>query len=139
MEDPLFSRMWHEIAARPDGPFAFRFYLQPLMACALAIRDGIKDARSGRPAYFWSLFSEPRRRHEHMRECWQATKRVFLLAIGLDVIYQLVVLKGLRPVEGLVVAVALAIVPYVLVRGPANRIARRIVRRRPAPPRGHAV
>jgi hypothetical protein len=36
----------------------------------------------------------------------------------MDVIYQTIVLKGLRPVEGLIVSVGLAIVPYVVVRVP---------------------
>ena len=34
-----------EIVARPDGPFAFRFYFHPLMAAiSFAVRDGIGDA-----------------------------------------------------------------------------------------------
>ena len=42
----------------------------------------------------------------------------------MDVIYQIIVLKGLRPLEGLIVSVVLAILPYLLVRGPVNRLAR---------------
>ena len=42
----------------------------------------------------------------------------------MDVIYQIIVLKGRRPVAGLIVSVALAILPYVVVRGPVNRLAR---------------
>ena len=49
--DDSFSRIWQEIAARPGGPLAIRFYLQPLMATALAIRDGVADARLGKPPY----------------------------------------------------------------------------------------
>ena len=30
-----------EILARPEGPFAFRFILQPLMSLLMATRDGI--------------------------------------------------------------------------------------------------
>jgi hypothetical protein len=51
-------------------------------------------------------------------------RNVFLLAIGMDLIYQLIVFKGLRPMQGLVVAVVLAILPYLIVRGPVNRMAR---------------
>jgi hypothetical protein len=120
------SRLWHEIASRPDGPMALRFYLQPLVALLLAYRDGFADARAGRPPYFWSLLTDPARRAERIRSGWQSIAKVFFMALAIDLIYQLVVLHGLRPVEGLVVAVLLAIIPYVLSRGPANRLYRRI-------------
>jgi|SoiMethySBSTD1v2_1073268.scaffolds.fasta_scaffold07351_5 hypothetical protein len=140
MAEP-FSSYWHELTARPDGPLAFRFYLQPLMACAFAIRDGLKDARTGRPAYFWGLFSDRPHTREMIRDGWRSIRRVFLFAIAMDVVYQLLVLKGLRPLESLVIATLLALVPYVLVRGPVNRIARRIRHRPagPAAPTGHAA
>jgi hypothetical protein len=127
-----FSQVWNELVSRPEGPMAFRFYLQPLVAFGLAIRDGIKDAHEGRPAYFWALFSDRPGRHERMRDGWRAIKKVFIVSLVLDVVYQLLVFKGLRPIEGLLIAVVLAIVPYALTRGPVNRIARRL--RRPAAP-----
>jgi hypothetical protein len=43
----------------------------------------------------------------------------------MDVIYQLIVLKTFYPVEALIIAVVLAFVPYVLLRGISARIARR--------------
>jgi hypothetical protein len=42
----------------------------------------------------------------------------------MDIVDQFIVFKALRPLEGLIVAVRLAIVPYLLVRGPVNRLAR---------------
>lgn len=120
--DDLFSRWWQEIAARPDGPMAFRFYLQPVMATIFAIRDGIKDARAGRPPFFYSLFYRPDQRREMLRSGWKSEGKVFLLALGLDALYQVFVLKAFRPLEGLVVAVALAIIPYVLLRGTFDRL-----------------
>jgi hypothetical protein len=126
------SQLWHELLTRPDGPLAFRFYLQPLVAIGLAIRDGIKDAHEGRPAYFWALFAARSGRRERLRDGWRAIKKVFIVALIIDVIYQLIVLKGLRPIEGLLIAALLAIVPYALIRGPVNRIARRVLRSRPA-------
>jgi hypothetical protein len=123
------AEFWHELASRPDGPMAFRFYLQPAMATLFAIRDGVHDARDGRPAYFWNLFTDRAHAREHLRHGWLAVRRVFLFALALDVIYQLTVLKTIRPLEGLVVAFALALVPYVALRGPANRIARLVSHR----------
>ena len=118
------SGLWQEIAARPDGPMAFRFYLQPVMSLVYAIISGLKDAREHQPPYFWALFTDPQHRVELMRDGWKSVRNVFLLAIAMDLIYQIMVLKGLRPVEGLVISIVLAIVPYLLVRGPVNRLAR---------------
>ncbi len=112
---------------------AFRFYLQPLMAIALAIHDGMKDARAGRPAYLFSLASDKAGRSARLRDGWKSIGRVFALALGLDVIYQVAVLHGIRPVEGLLIAIMLAIVPYVLVRGPARRVAAHFMHRPHAP------
>ncbi len=121
----LLSMWWREMVERPAGPHAFRVYLQPMMAMLLAARDGLKDAHAGRPPYFWSLFTDPVHRAESVHSGWRSLWRVVVLALVLDVGYQLVVLGGLRPLQGVLVAVVLAIVPYVLLRGVVNRIARR--------------
>jgi hypothetical protein len=115
---------WQEILARPDGPLAMRFYLQPLMATIFAVRDGLRDARMQRPAYFWALFTDPVHRTELLRSGWKSIGKIFVLAAVLDVIYQLIVLHALRPLETLVVSTLLAIVPYMTFRGPVNRIAK---------------
>lgn len=122
--DDVLTRLWHDIASRPDGPMAIRFYLQPIMSTIFAVRDGVKDAHAGRPAYLWALHTDPAGRAERIRDGWKSVGKIFILALVLDTIYQLVVLRGLRPVEGLVVAVVLALLPYVLLRGPVNRIVR---------------
>jgi len=100
-----------------------RFYLQPTMAAFLAIRDGLKDARAGKPAYFWDLFNNPAHRRERIREGWKSIGKVFTLAAILDLAYQLIVFHAIRPLQTLVVATLLALVPYVLLRGPINRLA----------------
>ncbi len=122
--DDFLSRWWQEIVHRPEGLLAFRFYLQPIMAVLVAIRDGVKDARADRPAYLWSLLSDPAHRAESLRSGWRGVERIFLLAIVLDLAYQLFVMKGVRPLQGLAIAVVLAFVPYVLLRGPVGRLAR---------------
>jgi hypothetical protein len=126
--DDVLTRAWHEILERPKGPLAFRFYLQPLVAVLLAVRDGVRDARAGRPAYLWSVFTDRAHRREALRSGWRGVEKVFIIALALDVVYQLLVLKGLRPLEGLIVAIVLAIIPYALVRGPVSRIFRRVSR-----------
>ncbi len=112
---------------RPDrpitGPLSFRLILQPMMAVFFAARDGVKAEREGRPPYFWSLFtvSKPERR-ELLHEGWKAIVKVFVLAFVLDLVYQLIAIRWIYPFESLVVAIILAIVPYVLLRGVFNRI-----------------
>ncbi len=48
----FLSRVWVNLIERPSGPLAFRFMLQP---AALAVRDGVRDARQGTPPYLWSI------------------------------------------------------------------------------------
>ena len=128
MED-LLARIWENLGGRIDGPLSFRLTLQPVMAMFLAIRAGMKDARRGRPAYFWTILTFPEERRALLHEGWKDVMKVFLLALGLDVIYQVIVFRWLYPLEMLIVAVLLACVPYLLIRGPANRIATFLRRR----------
>jgi hypothetical protein len=115
---------WQEIAARPEGPLAMRFYLQPIMSTFFAVRDGLKDSRTGQPPYFWSVFTDPAHRHELLEDGWKSIGKIFILAAVLDVIYQLIVLHELRPLQTVIIATFLAVVPYLIVRGPVNRVAR---------------
>ena len=124
MEEQL-SRIWQEIVSRPDGPLAMRFYLQPLMALIFAVRDGLQDARGGKPAYLWSIFNRPGRRWELIRDGWHSVGKIFVIAVILDTVYGLIVFHGVRPIETLLVASTLALVPYIAFRGPINRLAQR--------------
>jgi hypothetical protein len=133
----MLSRVWENLMARPSGPLAFRFLIQPMMAAILAVRDGIKDARTGRSPYFWTVVMDPQERHGRLREGIVATAKIIVLALILDTIYQFKELDAFYPGEALIVAVVLAFIPYLLIRGPAARIARWWTRRssagQPAP------
>jgi hypothetical protein len=129
--DELLARFWSEIAARPQGPMALRFFVQPAMSTFFAFRDGIKDARNRRPAYFWALFVCSGHRRELLRHGWKSAGRVFTMAVVIDLVYQTVVLRGFRPVQAVVVAALLALLPYLALRGPVNRVARLLKRRDP--------
>jgi hypothetical protein len=118
------QRIWQQLLERPTGPMAFRFILQPAMAAIAALRDGINDAKSQRSPYFWTLLTNPLERGGRLREGLISTARVILLGLCMDVIYQLIVLKTFYPGEAVIVAIALAFVPYVLLRGPFARVAR---------------
>jgi len=124
MEEWL-SRIFEDLVGRVSGPMKFRLLLQPLMAVIFAVRSGLKDAGEGRPPYFWAIFTDPPHRREMLREGWKSIGRVFIFAVVMDAIYQIIVLHWFYPLEALVVAVILAIIPYLLIRGPVNRIAGR--------------
>ena|SRR5208282_712376 len=121
----VLTRFCENLLSRFTGPMKFRLVLQPAMSIFFAVRGGLKDAREGKPPYFWALFTDPAQRDEMLRNGWKAVGKVFILAIVLDCIYQLIVLHWIYPGEALVVAVVLAFIPYLLVRGPVNRVAAR--------------
>jgi hypothetical protein len=51
------------------------------MAAILAIHAGLKDARAGRPAYFWAVFTDPVNRQELLREGWKDVAKIFIIAV----------------------------------------------------------
>jgi hypothetical protein len=94
------------------------------MAALLALRAGIQDAREGKQGYLLAVVSNSERRLELLHEGWRGVRTLFLVAILLDCIYQLITVRFIYPLELLFTAVLLAFVPYVLLRGPFNRVAR---------------
>jgi hypothetical protein len=124
MED-LLARIFENLIDRVSGPMKFRLILQPLMAIIFAIRSGLKDAKEGRPPYFWAIFTDPVNRRDMLRDGWKSVGRIFILAIVIDAIYQFIIFRWFYPVEAILVAAILAFIPYLLIRGPVNRIARR--------------
>jgi hypothetical protein len=118
----IILRIWHDLVERPSGPMAFRFILQPLMAAIAAILHGRRDARTGRSPYFWTVMSKPQERIGRLREGLNATARIILLGIVMDVIYQIIVLGRFYPVESVIVAVVLGFVPYLVLRGIVTRV-----------------
>jgi hypothetical protein len=118
----VLEEFWHDLVERPDGPMRFRFVLQPLMATIVAIRDGLKDARSGRSPYFATVLANPQERIGRLREGLNATARIIALGLVMDVIYQAVVFRTFYPDQALVVALVLAFVPYLIIRGVIARI-----------------
>jgi hypothetical protein len=119
------QRISRQLVERPDGPMAFRFILQPLMAAIMAFLHGRRDARAGRSPYFWTVMRNRGERIERLREGLNATARIILLGLIMDAIYQVIVFKRFYPVEAVIIAVLLGFVPYVIFRGIFTRILRR--------------
>lgn len=123
--DDIWIRIVENLSDRITGPMKFRLVLQPAMAAIFAILSGLKDARTGKPPYFWALLTDPSHRAEMVREGWKSVGKVFVLAIVLDVVYQVTVLHAVYPGEAVIVAFVLAIVPYLVLRGLVTRLARK--------------
>jgi hypothetical protein len=120
----MVMRGWDNFLARPNGALSLRFFVQPTMAGLLALRAGIEDARQGRQGYLWALLTNSQRRSQLLHEGWRGARTPFLLAIALDAVYQIVAVQFIYPLELLFTATLLALVPYALLRGPFNRLAR---------------
>ena len=123
--DELWMRIMENMQARVTGPMNFRLILQPVMAAIFAIIAGLKDARLGKPPYFWSLATDPGHRAEMLKDGWKSVGKVFVLAMVLDVVFQIKALGTVFPGGVIFVAVMLAIVPYLILRGTVTRIARK--------------
>lgn len=122
--DDMWVRFTTQLIDRLSGPMHFRVVMQPLMAAFFAIRSGLADAPTDRLPYFWGLFSDRANRRSMIKDGWKSIGRVFVFAIFLDVVYQIFVLHFVFPGEAIVVALILAIVPYLILRGLVTRLAR---------------
>jgi hypothetical protein len=122
----LWQLIADQVSDRVSGPMKFRIVLQPLMATFLAIRSGLRDAKSGARPYFWSLVTTPGRRTEMIKEGWKSIARLFFLAMVLDIVYQIFVQHSFHLRAALIVAIVLAILPYLILRGIVTRIANRL-------------
>lgn len=131
MELPeIAQRFWSDLMSRPNGPLGFRFLLQPAMAIAAALFDGLRDARAGQTPYFWSLVHEPATRLERLADGVRSVGRLLVLGATMEVVYQTVQFGAFYPLETLVVVFSLCFLPYLLLRGPVTRIARHLLQAR---------
>ena len=117
----FFTRAWHDLVARPDGPLFARIFLQPAVATILAIRAGRRDVAEGREPYLWRVASDPANRPAAIRQGWKDIGTLFCMAFVLDLVYQWLQSSFIYAGESVIVAVILAIVPYVLVRSIVRR------------------
>jgi hypothetical protein len=118
--------LWDLLVGRFEGPMSFRLIVQPLMAVAFGIHAGLGDARGNRTPYVKAMLEgSPEQRHRLERDAWRDIGKVFILAIILDCIYQLKVFGWIYPVQAGLVAMILAVIPYVLVRGTLARLLER--------------
>jgi hypothetical protein len=115
---PLFDY----IAAAVRGPGAFRFVIQPLLAVILGIRDGVRDARTGRPPYFLQLLGGGARGRDMLRAGVRQIVVPLCIGIALDIVLRFSLGFGFHPLSSVIVGALLIGLPYSLARGAANRM-----------------
>ena len=125
----MLSLFFEELGGRASGPLNFRLVVMPTMAALFGVRAGLRDARDRKPTFVWGILTLPVERAAAFRSAVKDVGKVLVMAVIMDTAYQIIALRGLRLAQVLVVAVACAIVPYVLVRGPVTLIARTIRRK----------
>ena len=84
---------------------------------------GIEIARPARAGKL-ELFLLVLRQHKLFALGYFLVASIIILALILDTAYQVIELGAFYPLEAIIVAVVLAFIPYLLIRGPAARIAR---------------
>jgi uncharacterized membrane protein len=118
----VFSEAFFEdLPKRLVGPGRFRFVLQPLIATILGIRNGIVDARMGRPPYLWGLLTKRGLRRELWSSGCSAVVNLVLMGILVDSICQWLLFGTSYPGAALVVGPVLIGAPYGVARALANR------------------
>ncbi len=126
--DDILSRAWDQLLARPTGPFQFRFILQPLMAVFLGIRAGMNGSQDKLlPIFSTDTDREIRACRTHPRR-FEGHREIVHPCGGPGL--HLVEIRWIYPLQAGIVGVVLAIIPYIGVRGPANRLANRMIARR---------
>ncbi len=108
---------------RLEGPLHLRLILQPCIAAIFGYLDGVKDARAGAPPYFWRVANVPQaERQALIKHGWASVGKVFILAFLFDCVFQYVSFKSIAILPAIAVAVILAILPYLFLRGLVNRL-----------------
>jgi hypothetical protein len=125
MED-ILARISENLIGRLGGPLTFRLIIQPMVAAWFAVRAGWNDAQQGRVPYGWAIIANPVNRRDLLREGWKDIAYVFLAAVVIDLVYQILELRWFHPEEALFVAATLALVPYWVLRSLTNRVSRHL-------------
>lgn len=134
--DSLFEMLTNRVEhllGRTAGPLNFRLLVMPLVVTFFAIRAGMRDARHGQPPFFRMLLTQPHERTRLLRSALNDVGKIFVVAIVLDTTYQILVLKSFYLGELLVVAVASALVPYLVVRSAVSPLMHRIYAKQSPP------
>jgi len=92
------------------------------MSLIYATLAGVRDAKAGNPPFLSALISGKADRKQLLKELWKDVGKVFILAVIMEGIFEIIEFKTIHPLEILRVSFWLAIVPYLIFRGPVERI-----------------
>ena len=107
---------------RLTGPLNLRLVLQPCIAAIFGYLDGSKDAKAGAPPYFWSVTNVPQEeRRALIKHGWARIGKVFIIAFVLDCVFQYLTTGNIAIFGSILIAMILAILPYLFLRGAVNR------------------
>ncbi len=132
MEDWI-NNFLEAVGIRHNGPMAFRLILQPIMSLIYATLAGVRDAKAGNPPFLSALITGKADRKLLLKELWKDVGKVFILAVIMETIFEIIELKTVHPFEVLRVSFWLAIVPYLIFRGPVERIVSLFIKKKEQP------
>jgi hypothetical protein len=117
----------HRREPERPGQWADEIQALPSASHGLYLRHtlGIERCQSGQAPYFWGLISDPSQRADMLKDGWKGVGKVFILALVLDIVYQVIVQRFVYPGEAIIVAFVLAILPYLILRGLVTRLAQK--------------
>jgi hypothetical protein len=128
----MFSRRFlDDMVARLHGPGRLRFIFQPTVAILLGARDGMKDARAGNLPFLWDQVFHASDRPGLLRSALASVSNLVAVAILLDIVSQLLILRMVNPFAALILGPVLIGLPYASSRALTNRITRRPTRALP--------
>jgi hypothetical protein len=113
------------LEARMTGPGKGRFVVQPLIAIVLGIRDGIADAKQGKPPYFIRFLFKSDRKLFVFKTGLKSIAAPLSVGIVLDMILQWMIFEAVSLLPAIIAGTILVAFPYAVARGLSNRVARR--------------
>jgi hypothetical protein len=125
VSEDVITRFFEHLFGRVTGPMHLRLLMQPAMALFFAARAGLHDAKTGQTPYLWAMFTSHGHRRELLAQGWKDVGKVFVIALILDVVYQIITVRWIHPMESLLVSVTLAFLPYLTLRGLFTRLSRK--------------
>jgi hypothetical protein len=129
----LLQRSVEQLLGRASGPLHLRLLMMPTVVSVITVRAAFREAREQALAARPSMPSRADARPHTLRGLSQDIGRVVVMACILDSAYQVFVLGTFRPLQLVIVVVATAVLPYVLLLPPLSLLARIVVRRESAP------
>jgi hypothetical protein len=120
--------IWENMLVRTKDSLQWRLLLGPLQSLLLAALIAKRDAKKRYPPYIWRFLATSKQRKAISRKAWINTGKVLVLAISVDIIYQLtqIILFNAKmtfnALEAALVGLLLTIIPYFLMRGPVQRV-----------------